>query len=127
MPRATSIRPGIARTAVGLTLMTAVMLWGGGATAGNDAAALAERAKAVFGTPPAVADNPANPVTAEKVTLGRMLYFDARLSKNHDVSCNSCHPLDRFGADGEATSPGHRGQRGGRNSPTVYNAAPQIA
>jgi cytochrome c peroxidase len=52
-----------------------------------------------------------------------MLYYDARLSKNHDVSCNSCHDLQAFGVDGEATSPGHRGQRGGRNSPTVYNAA----
>ncbi|MCC6648929.1 MAG: c-type cytochrome [Polyangiaceae bacterium] len=60
---------------------------------------------------------------AERVKLGRMLYFDARLSKNHDVSCNSCHDLARYGVDGEKTSPGHKKQRGGRNSPTVYNAA----
>ncbi|MCK6510156.1 c-type cytochrome [Myxococcota bacterium] len=58
-----------------------------------------------------------------KIALGRMLYFDKRLSKNHDVSCNSCHQLDKFGVDHEPTSPGHKKQRGDRNSPTVYNAA----
>jgi cytochrome c peroxidase len=58
-----------------------------------------------------------------KASLGRMLYFEARLSKNHDHSCNSCHKLDAFGVDGEPTSEGHKKQRGGRNSPTVLNAA----
>lgn len=57
------------------------------------------------------------------VDLGRMLYYDTRLSKNQDISCNSCHKLDRYGVDGEPTSPGHKGQRGDRNSPTSYNAA----
>ncbi|HEX6766084.1 MAG TPA: cytochrome c peroxidase [Polyangiaceae bacterium] len=58
-----------------------------------------------------------------RIDLGRMLYFDERLSKNHDLSCNSCHGLERYGVDNEVTSPGHRGVRGARNSPTVYNAA----
>jgi cytochrome c peroxidase len=65
--------------------------------------------------------------TDEKVALGRMLYFDARLSKNQDISCNSCHALEKFGVDNEPTSPGHKGQRGGRNSPTVFNAALHVA
>ena len=47
--------------------------------------------------------------------------------RNHDIACNSCHPLSGFGADGEATSPGHQGQRGDRNSPTSLNAALHIA
>jgi cytochrome c peroxidase len=68
-----------------------------------------------------------NPITAAKVELGRMLYFEPRLSKNHDLSCNSCHALDRYGVDGQRTSPGHKGQRGQRNSPTVYNAAGHFA
>ena len=63
------------------------------------------------------------PTTPERVELGRMLYFDKRLSKNHDISCNSCHMLDKYGVDNEPTSPGHKGARGDRNSPTVYNAA----
>ena len=61
-----------------------------------------------------------------KVALGQKLYFDARLSKNQDVSCNSCHGLDSFGVDGGKTSKGHRGQLGGRNSPTSLNAAGQF-
>ncbi len=63
-----------------------------------------------------------NPITSEKVELGRMLYFDNRLSKNQDISCNSCHDLNTFGVDNKATSTGHKKQLGGRNSPTVYNA-----
>lgn len=92
-----------------------------------DRGAVREQARAIFGTLPEHAENPENLFSDEKINLGRMLYFETRLSKNHDVSCNSCHPLDRFGADGEATSPGHKGQRGERNSPTVYNAALHIA
>jgi cytochrome c peroxidase len=91
-----------------------------------DRAALSARAKAVFGTLPSEVVSAANPITDAKIALGRMLYYDTRFSKNQDLSCNSCHKLDAFGVDGEATSPGHKGQRGARNSPTVYNAALQF-
>ena len=64
---------------------------------------------------------------AAVIDLGRMLYYEPRLSKNHDVACNSCHLLDKFGVDGEPTSPGHKGARGDRNSPTSYNAALHVA
>ena len=68
-----------------------------------------------------------NPITEEKVELGRMLYYDKRLSKSQDISCNSCHLLDKYGVDSEKTSPGHKKQLGTRNSPTVYNAAGHFA
>ena len=97
------------------------------ASAAEDAGALAATAKQLFGELPEEVANPANPITDAKVELGRKLYFDTRLSKNHDIACNSCHRLDRFGVDGEPTSPGHRGQRGDRNSPTVLNAALHLA
>lgn len=71
--------------------------------------------------------NEANKGTKAKVDLGRQLYYDKRLSKNHDIACNSCHMLDKFGVDGDATSVGHKGQRGGRSAPTVYHAAGHIA
>jgi cytochrome c peroxidase len=61
------------------------------------------------------------------VALGRMLFFEKRISKNHDISCNSCHDLQKFGVDGHAFSDGHRGQQGSRNAPTVYNAAGHMA
>ncbi|QDE85134.1 cytochrome-c peroxidase [Myxococcus xanthus] len=65
--------------------------------------------------------------TDAQVTLGRMLYFEPRLSKNHDVSCNTCHGLTTFGVDNKALSDGHKGLKGTRNSPTVYNAGGHIA
>jgi cytochrome c peroxidase len=63
---------------------------------------------------------PASPALTD---LGRMLFFDKRLSRDNDLSCNSCHHLDQFGVDNEPTSVGAKGQRGRRNSPTVFNAA----
>ena len=53
----------------------------------------------------------ANPLTEAKIHLGRMLFYDPRLSLNRDVSCNSCHDLKRYGVDGRPTSTGHGGQR----------------
>jgi cytochrome c peroxidase len=61
------------------------------------------------------------------VDLGKKLYFETKLSVNDKMSCNTCHNLDTYGVDNEPTSPGHEGKRGGRNSPTVYNAALHIA
>ena len=59
----------------------------------------------------------------DKIALGRMLYFETRLSKNHDISCNTCHSLTDYGVDGTKVSTGHKKQQGNRNAPTVYNAA----
>ena len=72
---------------------------------------------------PAVMESPDNPLSPEKIDLGRMLYYEKRLSLAGDVACNTCHLLDKFGVDGEPTSTGHKGQKGNRNAPTVYNAA----
>ncbi len=76
---------------------------------------------------PARFENADNATTPEKVTLGRLLFFDTRLSKNQDISCNSCHGLDTFGVDRKSFSDGHKGQKGGRNAPTVYNAGGHVA
>jgi len=64
-----------------------------------------------------------NPVTDAKVKLGRMLYYDPRLSANQKISCNTCHPLAAYGAEAAPVSSGFKGQKGNRNAPTVYNAA----
>lgn len=92
-----------------------------------DAAESRARAVQIFGELPVEALNPENPLTPAKIELGRKLYYEKRLSLAEDIACNSCHNLAVFGVDGEPTSPGHRGQRGGRNSPTVYNAALHVA
>jgi cytochrome c peroxidase len=69
----------------------------------------------------------ADPATAAQVDLGRRLYFEQRLSKGGNQSCNSCHRLDAFGADTGRFSVGSAGALGGRNSPTVYHAAGHMA
>ena len=82
---------------------------------------------ALFGALPPAIESKENPITEEKVALGRMLYYETRISKNHDLSCNSCHDLANYGHDGKPVSPGHKQQLGARNSPTVYNAAGRFA
>ncbi len=70
-------------------------------------------------TVPAVADNP---ITDEKIELGKALFFDPRLSASGVFSCNSCHNLGTGGDDNLETSIGHGWQKGPRNAPTVLNA-----
>lgn len=93
------------------------------ARAAEDREALRTRARAVLGVLPTEVANPANPFSEARIDLGRMLYYDTRLSIDGSLSCNSCHDLARYGVDNEPTSPGHEGVRGARNSPTVFNAA----
>ncbi len=89
---------------------------------------LQTEAQGLFGKLPSVAENKDNPVTNEKVTLGKALYFDTILSKNQTESCNTCHNLDTYGVDNNPVSPGDKkGTFGGRNSPTVLNAALHVA
>jgi cytochrome c peroxidase len=82
---------------------------------------------AVFAPLPQAAESDANPITPAKVELGWRLYYETRLSADGSQSCNSCHLLDAYGVDGEPVSTGVTGKKGGRNAPTVYNAAGHIA
>lgn len=82
---------------------------------------------ALFAPLPEAFRDPQRPLTLEKVALGRMLWFDPRLSVDSTVSCDSCHPLNRFGADGAPRSTGVGEHLGGRNAPSVFNAAGHVA
>lgn len=85
---------------------------------------LLEKAQEAFRPLPELADqNMPNVISDERVKLGKMLYFDTRLSKTGNNSCNSCHNLATYGVDNMATSKGDAGKLGDRNSPTVLNAA----
>jgi len=69
-----------------------------------------------------------NPMTAEKVELGKLLYFDTRVSKDGTISCATCHDPQMGWAEHRPTSAGIKDaeghpQIGGRNAPTVINAA----
>jgi cytochrome c peroxidase len=60
---------------------------------------------------------------AGRVALGERLFHDPVLSRDRSISCASCHPLERGGADGLPRSPGVGGIPGHVNTPTVFNAA----
>ena len=82
---------------------------------------------AAFAPLPADFATAANATTPAKIELGRLLFFETRLSANGRLSCNSCHDLASYGVDHETTSSGFRNQKGTRNSPSVYNAAGYFA
>jgi cytochrome c peroxidase len=82
---------------------------------------------AAYAPLPAVMESKDNPITDEKIALGRALYYEKRLSASNEISCNTCHILTVDGADARKTSIGHKQQTGRRNAPTVYNAAGHLA
>lgn len=63
-----------------------------------------------------------NPITAEKVQLGRKLFFDRRLSANNTVSCAMCHIPEQGFTQNELRLPvGVEGRSVRRNAPTIFN------
>jgi cytochrome c peroxidase len=64
-----------------------------------------------------------NPLTRDKVSLGRRLFFDSRLSRDGTRSCGSCHVAARAFTDGRTVARGPSGLAGRRNVPTLVNRA----
>lgn len=64
-----------------------------------------------------------NPLTVDKVSLGRRLFFDRRLSRDGSLSCASCHDPQRAFANRRPVARGVGGARGDRNVPTLVNRA----
>ena len=84
-----------------------------------NAASIRKQAQAVF-KPIAITTSP-DP--AARVALGKVLYFEPRLSRSGTASCNSCHNLASAGVDNLPVSLGHHWTPGTRNSPTVLNSS----
>ncbi len=62
-----------------------------------------------------------NPLTKEKIELGRLLFFDKRMSQNNTISCSTCHVPALAFTDGQPVSAGIHRQQGGRSAPTSIN------
>jgi cytochrome c peroxidase len=62
-----------------------------------------------------------NPLSADKIALGGLLFFDPRLSRDGTVSCATCHDPAHGFADRERVSKGVGGAPGRRNTPTIIN------
>jgi cytochrome c peroxidase len=103
--------------------LCAFLMLGAACTSRKPAVEVDSARLGIFKALPPVMDSAANPISDAKVVLGRMLYYDPRLSKGQEVSCNSCHELSKYGVDNQRVSDGDKGQKGTRNAPTVYNAA----
>ncbi len=88
---------------------------------------LLKQAKQIFSPLPQVMSSEKNPVTPEKVRLGKMLFYETRISVDGTVSCVRCHPIGLYAADGLKKSIGNHYKLNPRNAPTVLNAAGQIS
>ena len=70
-------------------------------------------------------DDKYNPLTKEKIRLGKKLFFDKNLSRDRTIACATCHDLEKGGVDGKPTAIGYKGRANPShlNSPTVLNTA----
>jgi cytochrome c peroxidase len=99
-----------------------------GSVLGNNGdEALLKQAKQIFGPLPQVISSEKNPITPEKVGLGKILFYETRISVDGTVSCVRCHPIGLYAADGLKKSIGNNCKLNPRNAPTVLNAAGQIS
>ncbi len=95
--------------------------------AGSSQTDLLDQAKQHFSPLPLVFETPDNPLTPAKVALGKLLFYDPRVSADGSSSCFKCHWTNLYFTDGLKTSIGGNCRPGPRNSPTVLNAAGEIS
>src|SRR5260370_819015 len=87
-----------------------------------DDAAVVKEAQQIFQSLPKAMSNPGTELVKEQVALGRLLFFDPRITADGDVSCATCHQPALYGTDGRPTSIGVKQRLHPRNAPTVFNA-----
>ena len=98
-----------------------------GAAFADDDEVLMKRAGQILGPLPPDMHSEENPITPEKVKLGKVLFYEPRISIDKTVSCSKCHPFALYASDGLKKSVGHNCRENPRNDPTVFNAASQIS
>lgn len=108
-----------------LSLLLLLIFAGPSFGAGDDD--LIKKASQVLGQLPASMPSAENPITPEKVKLGKVLFYETRISIDGTVSCARCHPIGLYAADGLRKSIGNKCKENPRNDPTVFNAAGQIS
>jgi cytochrome c peroxidase len=87
---------------------------------------LLKQARELFQPLPRDMATPEFPVSRERASLGRMLFFDPRFSIDGNVGCFTCHQPALYGTDGRSRSIGVRSRPHPRHAPTVLNAALQF-
>ena len=108
-------------------IFTAIFSCAGMSLGANKDEDLLKQAKQIFGPLPQAMVSEKNPITPEKVKLGKILFYDTRISVDGTVSCARCHPIALYAADGLKKSIGNNCKVNPRNAPTILNAAGQIS
>ncbi|HET7342839.1 MAG TPA: cytochrome c peroxidase [Methylomirabilota bacterium] len=113
------------RTLATLTIVLTVVLAARAARPAGDT--LRDEARRVFAPLPAQMTTPDNPLTPEKVALGRRLFFEWRASVDGTVSCSRCHQPGLYSTDALPKAIGAQHRVNPRNAPVIFNAALQFA
>lgn len=87
---------------------------------------LLARAQGMFKPLPVDAGTTERPLTPERVELGKLLFFENRVSTDGHVSCAACHLPSYYGTDAMPQAMGNQGKVLPRNTPTVFNTALQF-
>jgi cytochrome c peroxidase len=108
-------------------IVLSLLSFAGHSFADNGDEDLLKQAYKIFGPIPQAIVSEKNPITPEKVKLGKMLFYETRISVDATVSCSRCHPIGLYAADGLRTSIGNNCKVNPRNAPTLFNAAGQVS
>lgn len=110
-----------------MSLLLAAAFWAARSNAPADKAAVsletASLQSTLSGSGPLLPLPPVPDLPADKVALGKRLFFDKRLSHDDTIACATCHRLDSGGSDRLPASVGVEGRKGGVNAPTVFNSS----
>ena len=104
-----------------------VLSFGGVSLGSGDDEDLLAQGRQIFGSLPQVIVSEKNPITHGKVKLGKILFYETRISIDGTVSCVRCHPVGLYAADGLKKAIGNNCKINPRNTPTIFNAAGQIS
>jgi len=115
------------RDRIAAILLISILSFAGMSQGANGDEDLLKQAKQIFGSLPKAIVSEKNPITPEKVILGKMLFYETRISVDGTVSCARCHPIGLYAADGLKKSIGNNCKVNPRNAPTILNAAGQIS
>jgi cytochrome c peroxidase len=109
------------------TVLSLLVVCFAGPSLADDGKDLVNQAKNIFGPLPQVVSSDKNPITPEKVKLGKILLYETRISVDGTISCVRCHPIGLYATDGLKKSIGNNCKVNPRNAPTLFNAAGQIS
>jgi cytochrome c peroxidase len=115
------------RYSITVIVVTTILFFAGMSLGVNGDEDLIKQANQILGPLPKAMVSEKNPITPKKVKLGKILFYETRISVDGTVSCARCHPVGLYAADGLKKSIGNNCKVNPRNAPTIFNAAGQVS